>query len=125
MPRNFRQAAPGAIEKAGDPLVSLNVSFGNRFSKHKPTNREFVELLRKEAATHPKSFLATMMTHFSDHIEAAAESGVMSLDAPAETSPNTTYYGQGSCTGCPGDDGSGANCCLCEYNGQYVGCEDC
>lgn len=125
MTTNFRQATPDALKKAGPPLVSLKVSFGPKFSEQKLSNREFIDRLRAESKLHPKSFLSTMMSHFSDHLEAAAEAGLVSLDDTADTDPNTTYYGQGSCTGCPGDNGSGDNCCLCEYNGQYVGCESC
>jgi hypothetical protein len=113
------------VKKAGDILVSMQVSFGPAFAREELTNRAFVEKLRTEGNKHMKGFVGTMMNHFADHIEAAARTGSLSLDDKADTDPNTTYYGQGSCTGCPGDDGSGANCCLCEYNGQHVGCEAC
>jgi hypothetical protein len=114
-----------AVKNAGPFLVNVKVSFGPAFSDKKLTHREFVQKLREEAKRHPKSFLSTMMNHFAEHIEAAASNGNLSLDHEADTNPNTTYYGHGSCTGCPGDDGSGYPCCLCVYNGQNVGCESC
>ena len=126
MSKKWKKLDREAIQKAGPPLVSLKVSFGPTFTEGKSLSyREFVQKLRSQAKLHSKSFLSTMMDHFADHIESAAEDGIISLDHPADTNPNTTYYGQGSCTGCPGDDGSGAQCCLCVYNGQNVGCEFC
>ena len=125
MATQMRKATKEDVQKAGPPLVSLKVSFGPSFSQGKLTNRQFVEKLRGEAKKHPRSFLSAMMNHFADHIDAAAADGALSLDHEADSNPNTTYYGHGSCTGCSGDDGTGSNCCLCEYNGQYVGCESC
>lgn len=121
----MRTVSPEALEKAGPFLVSMKVSFGPAFSGRGLSNREFVQRLRDEAAKHSKSFLDKMMNHFADHIEAAISTGTINPDHEADLNPNTTYYGQGSCTGCPGDDGSGADCCLCSYNGQNVGCENC
>lgn len=114
-----------AVEKAGPELVSMKVSFGPAFTNQKLTHKEFIERLREEGAKHPKSFLSPMMNHFAEHLEAAIAAKAISSGDEADLSPNTTYYGQGSCTGCPGDDGGGANCCLCSYNGQNVGCEAC
>ena len=121
----MKRASSEDVRKAGHYLVSLKVSFGPGFRDRKLTHREFVQALRAEAKQHPTSFLSPMMDHFADHIEAAAADGNISLDHEADVNPNITYYGHGSCTGCPGDDGSGQNCCLCSYNGQNVGCESC
>jgi hypothetical protein len=112
------------VRKAGPVLVSINVSFGFAFSESKMTNTQFVQKLRTEGSKH-NSFVGAMMSHFADHIDMAIQAGKLKPNDQADTEPNTTYYGQGSCTGCPGDDGSGSNCCLCEYNGQHVGCESC
>ncbi len=121
----FGRATMADVEKAGPHLVAVNVSFGPAFHDGPLSYKEFVDKLRTEAKKHPKSFLSPMMEHFADHIEAGAAEGSLSLDDQADTDPNTTYYGHGSCTGCPGDDGTGYHCCLCTYNGQNVGCESC
>lgn len=125
MEATMKTVSADTIANAGPHLVSIQVSFGPKFHDGTLTNREFVAKLRAEAKSHPRSFLKPMMEHFADHIEASATSGALSMDAQAQLSPNTTYYGHGSCTGCPGDGGDGSNCCLCEYNGQNVGCESC
>ena len=121
----MKTVSQDAVKNAGPYLVSLKVSFGPAFSPEKLTHREFITRLREESQKHTKSFLSQMMDHFADHIETAAASGHLSLDHEADMNPNTTYYGHGSCTGCPGDDGTGWPCCLCVYNGQNVGCESC
>jgi hypothetical protein len=111
-------------ERKNPVLVSIDVSFGPAFFKGKPTNAEFIRHLREEGNRH-KSFIGQMMSHFASHLEMAISEGMVNANDIADTDPNTTYYGQGSCTGCPGDNGTGDNCCLCEYNGQHVGCESC
>jgi len=94
MRKNFMPAKPEEIAKLGPPLFSINVSFGEHFTPEKsPTNRQFIAALREQAKNHSKSFVGTMMDHFSDHIEAAANHGKISLDDPAVTSPATTYHG--------------------------------
>ena len=113
------------IKSAGPPLVSINVSFGPAFTTDKLTNRQFISRLRDEAGKHKKGFLSAMMGHFADHIEAAIAAGALAAEEEADREPNTQYYGQGSCTGCPGDDGTGADCCLCSYNDVNTGCENC
>ena len=113
------------VEKAGPPLVTISVLFGLNFCDDAPTNAAFVARLREEAREHSGSFLSSMMNHFADHMELGFEAGTLKPDDVADNNPNTTYYGHGSCTGCPGDDGTGSNCCLCVYNGQNVGCESC
>jgi hypothetical protein len=125
MKAKMNKATNADVEKAGPYLVSLRVSFGPAFSDQKLNNRQFVEKLRAEAKQHPASFLSPMMDHFADHIEAAAADGSLSLAHEADTNPNVTYYGHGSCAGCPSDDGTGYPCCLCSYNGQNIGCESC
>ena len=125
MEAKMKTVGPDAIAKAGPYLLSMKVSFGPAFSAKKLSNREFIQRLRDEAAKHSKSFLSQMMNHFADHIEAAIADHTISADHEADNNPNTTYYGQGSCTGCPGDDGTGQYCCLCSYNGQNIGCEFC
>jgi hypothetical protein len=113
------------VEKAGPPLVTVSVSFGPRFSDKQLTNEQFVGRLRDEAKHHPGSFLSSMMNHFADHISLGFDVGTLKPTDIADDNPNTTYYGHGSCTGCPGDQGQGYECCLCVYNGQNVGCESC
>jgi hypothetical protein len=125
MTSSMKSVGPDALEKAGPHLVKLAVSFGPAFHNGPMTNGEFIAKLRDEAKRHTRSFLNQMMVHFAEHLEAAAKEGILQLDAPANLNPNTTYYGQGSCSGCPGDDGSAENCCLCSYNGQNIGCENC
>lgn len=125
MKTEMNTVGPEAIKTAGPHLVSLVVKFGPRFHQGPLTNTQFIEKLRSEAKLHPSGFIKPMMEHFADHIEAGIKAGTVSGDAQAELNPNTTYYGHGSCSGCPGDTGDASNCCLCEYNGQNVGCEFC
>lgn len=125
MKSHMTTVSSDAISKAGPPLVTMKITFGPAFSDKPLTHEQLIRKLREEAKNHSKSFLSAMMNHFADHIEAGSKAGKMLPNGVADMSPNITYYGQGSCTGCPGGDGSGSDCCLCSYNGQNVGCEFC
>lgn len=125
MKRKVKTIGIATANNTAPYLVSIKVSFGPAFSAKPLTNKAFIHRLRTEGAKHSKSFLGQMMNHFADHVNAAIAHHAIMETHQADTNPNTTYYGQGSCTGCPGDDGSGADCCLCSYNGQNTGCENC
>jgi hypothetical protein len=105
-------------------VVSLHVDFGPTFS-HKQLNRgDFAKLLREQSVKHPHSFIGTMMSHFADHIEAAAKyapGGAYALSAPANHVMDATYYGQGSCSNCGSVDDT---CCACIHDG-ITSCEPC
>jgi len=105
-------------------VVSLHVEFGPKFSEKSLTRGEFAKLLREQSVKHPKSFIGTMMDHFADHIEAAAQhepSGTYALTAPASHIMDATYYGQGSCSNCGSVNDT---CCTCIHDG-ITSCEPC
>jgi hypothetical protein len=116
----------GTVIAPKDHLVTLTVTFGDPFCKETLTRAELIERLRSEAVRHPKSFLKQMMEHFAEHMEAAAEfepSGKYALSAPASSTMDASYDGQGSCSGCTSDV-SPPTCCSCTHDG-ITSCEPC
>ena len=112
-------------QKDAEPRATIHTSLEALTGKAKLTNREAVDELRARLSDHGNGgLLGHVMKHVADHLSAAANSGVVHMDDPAEMTASIKLFGLDHCTGCPGDNGSGAGCCWYTYNGTGS-CEDC
>ena len=117
---------PNTVANPKEQLISMQITFGEHFSKNPLTRKEFADQLRIEATKHPRSFLKPMMEHFAEHIVAAAAfepTGRYALSAPASHTFDVSYGGQGSCSGCT-DAVSPPTCCSCTHD-DVTSCEPC